>query len=388
MLTILPILAATFALQAQPKADTKEQTVTIRVVDESGKPAPGVPVGGYMWATYQGSDASYGGIKSTDLEPHLVFSGEQDAEARDSDAQGLVTLGQNMLFYRESDVASKPVIAWTKDHTLIGMAEVPRPCPSEPIEVRLVPACHVTVKTTSTELEQLGRKLTWSNVYLTWNKMRPMSSDSRSGDQVFYLPPGEYKLNAYGADANSVYPALTIAPGEKTKTITVDLPASRIAQLVGKPAPELTNIKGWVNGGPVKLADFKGKIVLLDFWGYWCGPCVHSMPELAELHEKYKDKGLVIIAVHDGSATDIADMMAKLERPKKEIWGGKDLPFLIALDSGKVGPGDTAYGSGDTTAAYGITGFPTQVLIDKDGNVVGRSTKDRLEELLGNPVSK
>ncbi len=186
----------------------------------------------------------------------------------------------------------------------------------------------------------------------------------------------------YGADANSVYPALTIAPGETTKTITVDLPASRIAQLVGKPAPELTHIKGWVNGGPVKLADLKGKVVVLDFWGYWCGPCVHSMPELAQLHEKYKDKGLVIIAVHDGSATDIADMMAKLERPKKEIWGGKDLPFLIALDSGKVGPGDTAYGSGDATAAYGITSFPTQVLIDKDGNVVGRPRDGQLETMI------
>lgn len=391
MLTITQALVATAALAFQPQPsppnaakDTAPaaapHTVNIRVLDQDGKPAKNVLVGCSAMTTDQ----------SGSVQTVLAFWGQNNSDAAESDELGLITTTENSIFYGDEDKESKPIIAWTKDHALLGMAELPRPIPSEPLEVRLAPACRVEITTTSKGLEALGQKLTWSNVYVSWKKMRPMSSDSRKGEQLFFLPPGDYKLNAYGADADSIYPDLTIAPGEKTKTITLDLPASRIAQLTGKPAPELTNIKGWVNGGPVKLADLKGKVVLLDFWGYWCGPCVHSMPALAAMHEQYKDKGLVIIAVHDASATDLEDMKAKLEKPKKEVWGGKDLPFLVALDGpGKpVAPEGKPYGSGATTAAYGITGFPTQVLIDKDGNVVGRVGKGQIEKLLSELNSK
>jgi len=50
------------------------------------------------------------------------------------------------------------------------------------------------------------------------------------------------------------------------------------------------------NGGPLTLASLRGKVVLLDFWGEWCGPCVGSMPYLMKLYDKYRDKGLEIIA--------------------------------------------------------------------------------------------
>jgi thiol-disulfide isomerase/thioredoxin len=138
----------------------------------------------------------------------------------------------------------------------------------------------------------------------------------------------------------------------------------------------------------VKLADLKGKVVILDFWGYWCGPCVHSMPELMELYEQYKDKGVVIIAVHDDSADSIEDMDRKLEKARKEIWGGKDLPFLVALDGGGETPveGRDQTARGATTAAYGINSFPTQIVIDKEGKVVGRlsgrSKTEMLDKLL------
>jgi thiol-disulfide isomerase/thioredoxin len=373
MLILTLVAAAALSLQPQPDAKpAAPKTVTIRVLDESGKPAPHVQVGSMA----SGTDPA--------AQPHLVLFGEEQLEAPETGEDGLVTINQNAIFYGDDDTVSKPIIAWTKDLAMVGLAELPRPCPAAPLEVKLAPACRVEIKTISEGLDKLGQKLLWSNVYVYWKTLRPMSCDSRTGHHVLFLPPGEYKLNAYGQDAEAVNPPLKIEPGDRTKTMTLDLPASRIAQLTGKPAPELTNIKGWLNGGPVKLADLKGKVVLLDFWGYWCGPCVHSIPELMALHDQYKDKGLVIIAVHDASATDLKDMKAKLERPKKEIWNGRDLPFLVALDGAdKPGPGDNPYGSGDTTAAYGITGFPTQVLIDKDGNVVGREWKGRIEQMLG-----
>lgn len=74
---------------------------------------------------------------------------------------------------------------------------------------------------------------------------------------------------------------------------------SPLAALVGKPGQELDGVVEW-KGTPTKPADCKGKYVLLDFWGYWCHPCVQLMPNLMELHERFKDKGLVIIGVQLG----------------------------------------------------------------------------------------
>ena len=114
------------------------------------------------------------------------------------------------------------------------------------------------------------------------------------------------------------------------------------------------------------------------------------MPELMALHEKCKDQGLVVIAVHDDSVADIDEMKAKLEKPKAAIWGGKDLPFLIALDGGGQTqvPGHAGKARGATTATYGINAFPTQVLIDKDGKVVGRAREGQVEEQIKGLTSK
>ena len=79
------------------------------------------------------------------------------------------------------------------------------------------------------------------------------------------------------------------------------------------------------------------------------------------LHDQFAERGLVVIAVHDRSVKSIAEMDERIARARKSQWFGRDLPFLVALD-----------GDGSTTATYGITTFPTSLLIDRDGNVVGR----------------
>ena len=67
-------------------------------------------------------------------------------------------------------------------------------------------------------------------------------------------------------------------------------------ELVGKPAIPL-DVQDWVNGSPLTGADLKGKVVLLDFFAVWCGPCIAGFSHLRELHEKYGSRGLVIVGV-------------------------------------------------------------------------------------------
>jgi cytochrome c biogenesis protein CcmG/thiol:disulfide interchange protein DsbE len=62
-----------------------------------------------------------------------------------------------------------------------------------------------------------------------------------------------------------------------------------------QPAPDFTLKR--ISGDPVSLKQFRGNIVLLDFWATWCPPCRQSIPELIELQKKYKDKGLVVLGI-------------------------------------------------------------------------------------------
>ena len=62
-------------------------------------------------------------------------------------------------------------------------------------------------------------------------------------------------------------------------------------------APEFAGISGYINTNPIKLADLKGKVVLVDFWTYSCINCIRTLPYLVDWNAKYADKGLVIVGV-------------------------------------------------------------------------------------------
>jgi len=130
-------------------------------------------------------------------------------------------------------------------------------------------------------------------------------------------------------------------------------------ELIGQLAAELEGIKGWKNGNPIKLSELRGNVVLLYFWGYWCGPCVMGMPKLIDLHNAFENRGLVIIAVHDSSLDSLLELDAKLREISAKFWEGRTPPFLVALDGGEL------------TAAYGIKAFPTALLINQEGKLQG-----------------
>ena len=99
----------------------------------------------------------------------------------------------------------------------------------------------------------------------------------------------------------------------------------------------------------VKLSDSKGKLVYLDFWASWCGPCKQSFPWMNALQEKYKSKGLEVIAVNlDANNEDAQKFLATT--PAK---------FTVAFDS-----------KGRTPLQYGVKGMPTSYLISPDGKII------------------
>ena len=121
-------------------------------------------------------------------------------------------------------------------------------------------------------------------------------------------------------------------------------------------APELAGGKGWLNTDrPLSLAALKGKIVLLDFWTYGCINCIHIIPDLKKLEAKY-EKNLVVIGVHS----------AKFENE-----GETDNIRKIILRYGIEHPvvNDADYRIWNQ---YAVNSWPTQVLIDPNGYVVGK----------------
>ena len=113
---------------------------------------------------------------------------------------------------------------------------------------------------------------------------------------------------------------------------------------VGELAPqfELRNADGTV----VRLSDFRGRVVWINFWATWCGPCRRELPEIARLAAEFGDEDLVVLAVNqEQSATAARDFWEEL---------GLDLPIL--LDS-----------SGDVSNQYRLRGLPDNFFIDREG---------------------
>jgi thiol-disulfide isomerase/thioredoxin len=131
-------------------------------------------------------------------------------------------------------------------------------------------------------------------------------------------------------------------------------------KLLHEPAPALAGIDKWFPGEPRTLASLKGKVVLLDFWATWCGPCFDAFPKLAEWHGDHASEGLVIIGLTryygrgEGFDLDEAAEVEFLKRFREK----EGLPYEIAVARGQA-----------AQLEYGATGLPTAVLIDRKGIV-------------------
>ena len=138
------------------------------------------------------------------------------------------------------------------------------------------------------------------------------------------------------------------------------------AEIINQIAPDFE-----LPGKPtaVRLSDNKGKVVYLDFWASWCGPCKQSFPWMNAMQEKYKNKGFEIIAVNLDANNEDAQKFLISTLAK----------FTVAFDS-----------KGQTPLQYGVKGMPTSYLIDRDGKIVmqhmgfNASDREKLEQKIQN----
>lgn len=132
-------------------------------------------------------------------------------------------------------------------------------------------------------------------------------------------------------------------------------------EILGEKAPELRDVAHWLPAKPAPLSGLGGKVVLLDFWATWCGPCFEAFPDLAKWHNDLGKEGLVILGVtrYYGQGEN-GDSVNKTEEIEflKQFKVDEGLPYTIAVADGQA-----------NQIVYGAMSIPTTVLIDRKGVV-------------------
>jgi thiol-disulfide isomerase/thioredoxin len=130
---------------------------------------------------------------------------------------------------------------------------------------------------------------------------------------------------------------------------------------VGKPAPPIEG--RCMDGKPLKLSDYRGKVVVLVFWGTWCGPCMRQVPHEREMAARYKDRPFAILGI--------------------DCDGDKDAALRVMKKEGIIWPNwnDGDPGEGSIVRSYHVKGFPTFLVLDDQGTI-------RYKDVIGSSLDK
>ena len=112
--------------------------------------------------------------------------------------------------------------------------------------------------------------------------------------------------------------------------------------------PDIKILKD-INGNDLSLSDLRGKYVILDFWGSWCGWCIKGFPDMKKYYEKYSDKFEILGIDCNDTEDKWKDAVAKHELPWKHVYNPR---------------------TSTVTKQYAITGYPTKIVVGPDGKIV------------------
>lgn len=145
----------------------------------------------------------------------------------------------------------------------------------------------------------------------------------------------------------------TAIPAISGEALAVQAAPFAVAAAQGT-APDFAGISNWFNSPPLRLADLRGKVVLVDFWTYGCVNCVNTLPRVTELYAKYKGRGLVVVGVHTPEfpfERSASNVQAALKR--------HGITYPVAQDN-----------DSQTWEAYHNRYWPAQYIIDQSGRIV------------------
>ena len=143
--------------------------------------------------------------------------------------------------------------------------------------------------------------------------------------------------------------------------------AQPVLPLIGKPVPDFFATD--LDGNSISLQDYRGKVVLLDFWAVWCIPCLEEMPNVKKVYANYKDKGFDIIGINlDDNEVKLRSYLKKNKILWRQVFSGKGPLSPIAQQ-------------------YNLPGIPASWLIDRDGTLISHQARgDALEQLVAAAV--
>lgn len=224
------------------------------VVDAAGKPVAGADVANF-WIAGEGAVKSLLGFGGA---PSMTPFGNAKSD-------GAGQFAVKVDFYGRPQA----VMALDKERNRGGVAVVEAAKATSPVTIKLAPLVTVQGKFACPDLD---RRPPWTNVYMSLlpGGIRVVQCSSNNASFAFKLPPGKYQFWGYGSDVEGIVKELELkAAAPMLDLKTIDLPGSIIAKHVGKAPPvwNVTDARG-VNKN-VGLADFKGKWVLIEFWGFW-----------------------------------------------------------------------------------------------------------------------
>ena len=160
--------------------------------------------------------------------------------------------------------------------------------------------------------------------------------------------------------------------------------AKKQTKLVGTPAPKF-QIDAWVNQGDVTEDSLKGKVVLIDFWSVWCGPCIRTFPHLREWHEEFHSEGFEIVGVTKYYSYEWDDDLNRATRSTGEVSAADEQAMLgkFLAHHELEHPTIVTPQASTMQQEFGVSGIPHVVLVDRKGKIqmvkVGSNSQNAIE---------